>query len=790
MLPLPVSRLYDSRLLLAQKRHCELWLVSDRAGGGDWVVKLSSLSHQPDELVLATLVGRPQALACLALPSERGFTDDGRCYQVLPYFPDRDLRRRLNQWTVSEATRFAECRSFVSQITAALEVIHQPDSNGRQIVHGDLKPSNIVLRLDPNENAVYLIADFDAAHFEDFPSRRFTACYAAPEVIGGSRSQAADWWSLGMVVLEWLSGSSPFAGLDDTGIRRRLVTDWVPDTGEIAGEEWRALLLGLLDRNPTTRWGPDDIRRWLVGDPDIISAGLARGGESRATDPFVVHGTPVFSARSFASALVRAWATDLIQDDQLPAWLDASLGRPDMAAHVRSLLADASLSQNIKLLSLCFDLNPELPPTWRGHPLTSANLDAIASQAQRGNADSYTWLRSLLDNLCFDFYRSKGDTQTAQMGEELLHAWSDYQAAWGEIAAAGAPPLQPPPDEDALPMVVRATFSGDVAADLLNYAERLSADPMLLFGENWIRCFGTPLTVVSSSRLLVLRQFIPEVPEMISTEEIPSPSSAGNEEISVWERSQQRLWSWFRVQSGAEVINLQPGQTFPHRGNYRPIQHWDATRTAIGQSILRFLRGLLNSLLRRMGRQPIVDAPEIVPEFRVKLLELAAIETANLENAPSMVQAYLALITWNSPQYRHLALRVADMGTFLPSGRLKSPPLPARGRYLIVLTGNTRIWFSVQRRWFSMGQHSRPISIWFPEPTPMLNISREIMLGVRDKLMDIGRQSLVLPVDELTAPEKIMSDHSKILTKAGDFEPERPDWRTALLPLRRQPPVS
>lgn len=790
MLPSSLSHFYESRTQLAQRQRSEVWLVNDRASGADCVVKLSELGHQPDELVLAALVGRPQARTCLALPSERGFTDDGRYYQLLPYFPDRDLSVRLGQQDLPDATRSAECRSFVSQIATALTVIHQPDSKGRRIVHGDLKPSNILLDIDPIGNSAYLLADFDAAHFEDSPGRRYTVCYAAPEVIGGTRNQAADWWSLGMVVLEWLSGSSPFAGLDETGIRRRLVTDWVPDAGVIAGEEWRALLLGLLDRSPTTRWGPDDIRRWLEGDPDTIRSGLARGGESRATEPFVVQGTPVFSARSLASALIRTWATGLLQDDQLPSWIETRLERPDMAAHVRSLLADASLAQDVKLLRLCFHLNSELPPIWRSHPLTGENLDAIASQAQRGNADSLVWLRSLLDGQCFDFYRSRGDTQPAQLGEELVRAWNDYQAAWGEIAAAGAPPLQPPAEDDALPMVVRATFSSEVAAELRHYAERLSADPMLLFGENWIRCFGTPLTVVSPSRLLVLRQFIPVVPEMITAADIPSPARAGNEEILVWDRSQQRLWSWFRVQPGTDVINLQPGQTFPHRSNYRPIQHWDATRTAVGQSILRFLRGARNSFLRRLGRQPITDVPEIAPEFRVKLLELAAIETAHLENAPPLAQAYLALISWNSPQHRHLELRIADMGTFLPSGRLKSPPLPARGRYLIVLTGNTRIRFSVRRRWFSMGQHSRPISVWFHEPTPMLDVSKEIMLGVRDKLIDLGTQSLVLPIDELTAAEKIMSSHSKILTEAGDFDPERPDWRTALLPARRQPPIS
>lgn len=81
------------------------------------------------------------------------------------------------------------------------------------IVHGDIKPSNIMLKRTGNAK----IIDIGSATVFDRPQgrRMWSPMYAAPEVVrGGANSPQADLVSLGYVLVEMLAGRCPFAGLD------------------------------------------------------------------------------------------------------------------------------------------------------------------------------------------------------------------------------------------------------------------------------------------------------------------------------------------------------------------------------------------------------------------------------------------------------------------------------------------------------------------------------------------------------------------------------------------------
>lgn len=80
------------------------------------------------------------------------------------------------------------------------------------IIHGDLKPSNIMLKRTGNAKVIDIGSAFD---LDDVPQRRTcTPSYAAPEVLEGAAcSPRTDLCSLGYVLVEMLSGAPPFAGL-------------------------------------------------------------------------------------------------------------------------------------------------------------------------------------------------------------------------------------------------------------------------------------------------------------------------------------------------------------------------------------------------------------------------------------------------------------------------------------------------------------------------------------------------------------------------------------------------
>ncbi len=97
--------------------------------------------------------------------------------------------------------------AIVRDCLAALAALHREG-----IVHGDLKPSNIMLKRTGNAKIVDLGSAFD---LEKAPARRScTPAYAAPEVLeGGECTARSDLAGLGYVLIEMLAGVPPFAGL-------------------------------------------------------------------------------------------------------------------------------------------------------------------------------------------------------------------------------------------------------------------------------------------------------------------------------------------------------------------------------------------------------------------------------------------------------------------------------------------------------------------------------------------------------------------------------------------------
>ena len=96
--------------------------------------------------------------------------------------------------------------AVLRECLAALAALHREG-----IVHGDLKPSNIMLKRTGNAKIIDIGSAFD---MENAPMRRScTPAYSAPEVLeGNGTSQRSDLCSLGYVLVELLSGAPPFVG--------------------------------------------------------------------------------------------------------------------------------------------------------------------------------------------------------------------------------------------------------------------------------------------------------------------------------------------------------------------------------------------------------------------------------------------------------------------------------------------------------------------------------------------------------------------------------------------------
>jgi serine/threonine protein kinase len=101
--------------------------------------------------------------------------------------------------------------AIVRDCLAALAALHR-----EEIVHGDIKPSNIMLKRTGNAKIVDIGSAFEV---EDPPqTRTCTPAYAAPEVLEGAEcTPRSDLASLGYVLIELLSGRPLFSGMRKCG---------------------------------------------------------------------------------------------------------------------------------------------------------------------------------------------------------------------------------------------------------------------------------------------------------------------------------------------------------------------------------------------------------------------------------------------------------------------------------------------------------------------------------------------------------------------------------------------
>lgn len=144
-----------------------------------------------------------------------------------------------------------------AQLASAIASIH-----ARDVVHRDVKPSNILIDNDGH----MLLSDFGLSA-RLFAGQFFNGfCgsldYAAPEILrhGVGYGKQVDWWALGCVVYALLHGGvPPFAAVTTRGLFHNILHAEPSATND--------LVAGLLDKCPNHRLNATSWREasWLIG---------------------------------------------------------------------------------------------------------------------------------------------------------------------------------------------------------------------------------------------------------------------------------------------------------------------------------------------------------------------------------------------------------------------------------------------------------------------------------------------------------------------------------------------
>jgi serine/threonine-protein kinase len=182
-----------------------------------------------DETAAARFLREARSVATLDHPNictvhEAGRSDDGHLFLAMTYYAGETLKDRL---TSSEALPVAQALDIAGQIARGLACAHAAG-----IVHRDLKPANVMLTAD----GTVKILDFGLAKSRDQTMTASgivmgTIAYMSPEqMLGQTVDGRADLWSLGVMLVEMLTGSHPALGDHPSGTLARRIEARHPGT--------------------------------------------------------------------------------------------------------------------------------------------------------------------------------------------------------------------------------------------------------------------------------------------------------------------------------------------------------------------------------------------------------------------------------------------------------------------------------------------------------------------------------------------------------------------------------
>ncbi|MEB7504591.1 serine/threonine-protein kinase [Arthrobacter koreensis] len=245
--------------------------------GRDVAVKIFRPSVQEDDdyrrqhtetLLLATL-NHPGLVTLLDAGLHHA--EDGQVlnYLVMELVDGPDLRRTLKSGPLPAVS----VASLGADLADALAYVHS-----KGVIHRDVKPANILLYPQEHDSRLYpKLTDFGIARLVEATVATAhgatigTANYLSPEQAqGGTVAPSTDIYSLGLVLLESLTGEKAFPGPIVEAAVARLLRD--PEIPESLGTEWVELLRAMTNRLPDARPAAHEAAaalRVLAAEPEV-----------------------------------------------------------------------------------------------------------------------------------------------------------------------------------------------------------------------------------------------------------------------------------------------------------------------------------------------------------------------------------------------------------------------------------------------------------------------------------------------------------------------------------------
>lgn len=262
---LRLADIIQMNLVIGRSRFGQVKLAKSRQTGQVYALKalqkssileLFELNHCKNERPVLQIMKHPYVVNLVS-----SFQDVRVIYFLMDYYPGGTLMRLLSLGKLS----VSHARQITAQLIIVLEFMHNVG-----IVHRDLQPSNIIF----DEQGFIRVCDFNSSVVlslqKDGRAYSTVGCpfYMSPEVIKNrGHGFAADWWSLGCIVFEMLTGYPPFYDVNRLGCYQKILlghVDFPPSMHPIAKDFVVSCLRS------------DEKERFNTGKTDVFGGNIIR----------------------------------------------------------------------------------------------------------------------------------------------------------------------------------------------------------------------------------------------------------------------------------------------------------------------------------------------------------------------------------------------------------------------------------------------------------------------------------------------------------------------------------
>ncbi|KAM3065479.1 Serine/threonine-protein kinase [Clarireedia jacksonii] len=209
------------------------------------IISRSEVAHTLAERSVLSQINNP-----FIVPLKFTFQSPEKLYFVLAFVNGGELFHHLQKESRFDINR---SRFYTAELLCALECLH-----GFNVIYRDLKPENILL----DYSGHIALCDFGLCKLDmKDEDRTNTFCgtpeYLAPELLlGQGYTKTVDWWTLGVLLYEMLTGLPPFYDENTNEMYRKILSEPLHfPSADIVPPAAKDLLTKLLNRKPNERLG-------------------------------------------------------------------------------------------------------------------------------------------------------------------------------------------------------------------------------------------------------------------------------------------------------------------------------------------------------------------------------------------------------------------------------------------------------------------------------------------------------------------------------------------------------